>query len=75
MYTSKLEPGGNSLLNAFHSPGPVGDFEGALVMTWDAREKAYKAYVFGNDFPGALVGNRAVRGRGAGLVHVEARKR
>jgi len=24
-------------------------------MTWDAREKAYKAYVFGNDFPGALV--------------------
>ena len=24
-------------------------------MTWDAREKAYKAYAFGNDFPGALV--------------------
>jgi hypothetical protein len=24
-------------------------------MTWDTREKAYKAYAFGNDFPGALV--------------------
>ncbi len=24
-------------------------------MTWDAREKVYKMYVFGNDFPGALV--------------------
>jgi hypothetical protein len=55
VYTSKLGPGGNSLINAFHSQGPVGDFEGLMVMTWDAREKAYKAYVFGNDFPGALV--------------------
>ena len=24
-------------------------------MTWDAREKVYKVYAFGNDFPGALV--------------------
>ena len=55
VYTSKLGPGGNSLINTFHSQGPVGDFEGLLVMTWDAREKAYKAYAFGNDFPGALV--------------------
>jgi len=55
VYTSKLGPGGQSLINAFHSQGPVGDFEGLLVMTWDAREKAYKAYMFGNDFPGALV--------------------
>ncbi len=55
VYTSKLGPGGNSLINTFHSQGPVGDFEGLLVMTWDAREKAYKAYVFGNDFPGAVV--------------------
>ena len=55
VYTSKLGPGGNSLVNTFHSQGPVGDFEGLLVMTWGAREKAYKAYVFGNDFPGALV--------------------
>ena len=55
VYTSKLGPGGNSLINSFHSQGPVGDFEGLLLMTWDAREKAYKAYAFGNDFPGALV--------------------
>lgn len=55
VYTSKLGPGGNSLINTFHSQGPVGDFEGLIVMTWDAREKAYKAYVFGNGFPGAVV--------------------
>ena len=55
MYTSKLGPGGNSLINTFHSQGPVGDFEGLLIMTWDAKEKAYKAYAFGNDFPGAVV--------------------
>ena len=55
VYTSKLGPGGNSLINTFHSQGPIGDFEGLLVMTWDAKEKAYKAYVFGNDFPGAVV--------------------
>ncbi|HEX7697271.1 MAG TPA: hypothetical protein VF394_07720 [Candidatus Acidoferrum sp.] len=55
VYTSKLGPGGNSLINTFPSQGSVGDFEGLLVMTWDAREKAYKAYAFGNDFPGALV--------------------
>src|SRR5882757_6144642 len=55
VYSSKLGPGGNSLINTFHSQGPVGDFEGLLIMTWDAGEKAYKAYAFGNDFPGALV--------------------
>jgi hypothetical protein len=55
VYMSKLGPGANSLINSFHSQGPVGDFEGLLVMTWDAKEKAYKAYAFGNDFPGALV--------------------
>jgi hypothetical protein len=55
VYHSKLGPGGLSLVNSFHSQGPVGDFEGLLIMTWDAREKAYKAYAFGNDFPGAVV--------------------
>ena len=54
-YTSKLGPGGNSLLNTFHSQGPVGDFEGMLIYTWDLAEGKYKAYVFGGDFPGALV--------------------
>ena len=36
-YTSKLGPGGNSLLNTFHSQGPVGDFEGMLVYTWKSH--------------------------------------
>jgi hypothetical protein len=55
VYTSKLGPGGNSLINTFHSQGPVGDFEGLLVFTWEPKEKAYKLYVFGNNLPGALV--------------------
>lgn len=55
VYTSELGPGGNSLINRFHSQGPVGDFEGLLIMTWDPQEKAYKSYIFGNDFPGAVV--------------------
>ena len=55
VYSSELGPGGNSIINKFHSKGPAGDFEGWLVMTWDAKEKGYKAYAFGNDFPGAIV--------------------
>ena len=57
VYSSELGPGGNSLINKFHSRGPVGDFEGVLVMTWDTKEKAYKSYTFGNDFPGAVIEN------------------
>jgi hypothetical protein len=55
IYTSELGPGGMSILNRFHSKGPVGDFEGLLVMTWDGKEKAYKAYLFGSNFTGAFV--------------------
>jgi hypothetical protein len=55
VYTSELGPGGNSIVNRFHSRGAVGDFEGLLVMTWDPKEKAYKSYVFGNGFPGCVV--------------------
>jgi hypothetical protein len=62
VYTSKLGPGGNSLINAFHSQGPVGDFEGLLIFTWDPGEKAYKLYLFGNDLPGALVSTGAFEG-------------
>ena len=40
VYTGKLGPGGNSLINTFHSQGPVGDFEGLLVLTWDAKRKS-----------------------------------
>jgi hypothetical protein len=55
VYTSKWGPGGNSLLNTFHSKGPAGDFEGMLVLTWDMAEQKYKMYVFGDGFPGAIV--------------------
>ncbi|HUI75679.1 MAG TPA: hypothetical protein VLX32_12070 [Candidatus Acidoferrum sp.] len=55
VYTSELGPGGNSIFNRFHSKGPVGDFEGVMVMTWDPKETAYKAYVFGDSFPAAVV--------------------
>jgi hypothetical protein len=56
VYTSEAGPGGNSIFNRFHSKGPAGEFEGAIVMTWDPREKAYKSYTFGNGFPGTVVG-------------------
>lgn len=55
VYTSKLGPGGNSLVNTFHTHGPFGDFEGLLILTWDAQEKAYKQYGFANDVAGAIV--------------------
>jgi hypothetical protein len=55
VYTSKPGPGGNSMLNTFHSQGPVGDFEGMLVYTWDLTEGKFMAYLFSGDFPGALV--------------------
>jgi hypothetical protein len=53
--TSEPGPGGNLIVNRFHSHGAVGDFEGPLVMTSDRKEKAYKSYVFGNGFPGCVV--------------------
>jgi hypothetical protein len=55
VYTSELGPGGNSIFNHFHSKGPIGDFEGTIVMTWDTKENAYKAYIFGNSYPGAVI--------------------
>jgi hypothetical protein len=55
IYTSELGPGGNSIVNRFHSSGPLGEFDGLLVITWDAKENAYKSYVFGNEFPGCIV--------------------
>jgi len=61
VYTSKLGPG-NTLINTYHSKGPVGDFEGLQIYTWDPREKAYKLYVFANDLPGALVETGAFEG-------------
>ena len=62
VYTSRLGPGGNSLINTFHSQGPVGDFDGLLIFTWDPKEKVYKAYAFGSDFPGAITETGAFEG-------------
>jgi len=55
VYTSELGPGGNSIFNHFHSKGPVGEFDGTIVMTFDPKDKLYKAYVFGDSFPTAVV--------------------
>jgi len=55
VYTSELGPGGNSIFNHFHSKGPVGEFDGTIVMAWDPKEKCYKGYVFGDSFPSAVV--------------------
>jgi hypothetical protein len=55
IYTSELGPGGNSIFNHFHSKGSVGEFDGTIVMTFDPKEKLYKAYVFGDSFPTAVV--------------------
>jgi hypothetical protein len=55
LYTSTRGPGGNSLVQHFHSQAPAGDFEGMMVITWDPKDKAYKSYVFGNDFSGCIV--------------------
>jgi len=40
VYTSELGPGGNSIFNHFHSKGPVGEFDGTIVMAWDPRRNA-----------------------------------
>jgi hypothetical protein len=55
LYTSELGPGGNSIINRFHSKGPVGEFEGVIVMTWDPKEKAYKEYFFSDTSPAAVI--------------------
>src|SRR5215475_5674092 len=55
VYNSELGPGGNSIFNHFHSKGPVGEFDGTIVMTWDPKEKSYKGYVFGDSFPSVVV--------------------
>jgi len=55
VYTSELGPGGNSIFNHFHSKGPVGEFDGTIVMAFDPKEKCFKAYVFGDSFPSAVV--------------------
>jgi hypothetical protein len=54
VYSSKLGPGGQSLVNSFHSQGPVGDFEGLIVMTWDAGKRHTKLTSLETEFPEPL---------------------
>jgi len=43
-----------------------------MVMTWDTKEKSYKAYVFGNDFPGSDGGDGgSFEGRHASFYRAE----
>src|SRR5262245_26967273 len=50
-YTSEPGPGGNSIVNRFHSTGPAGDVDGMLIMVWDPKAKAYTEYVFAPTSP------------------------
>ena len=75
VYTSEPGPGGNSILNRFHSKGSVGEFEGMLVMTWDPKDKAYKSYVFGNAFPGCVTQTGQFEGEDGEIRHFLHRRR
>jgi predicted enzyme related to lactoylglutathione lyase len=56
VYAAKAGPGGFSVVADFEAAGgPEGAIQGHEVITWDAREKAYKQYTFGNNFPGAFL--------------------
>jgi hypothetical protein len=50
VYTSEPGPGGNSIVNRFHSHGAVGDFEGLLVMTWVPRRRPTNPTSSATDF-------------------------
>lgn len=54
-YISKLGPGGFSIVNDFHSEGPVGDFQGLDIITWDPAVQSYKSYIFPNDAPSVFI--------------------
>ena len=54
-FRTRLGPGGFSIVSDFEGVWPVGKFEGLQIITWDAKENAYKSYTLGNDFPGVMV--------------------
>ncbi len=65
-YISKLGPGGFSIVNDFHSVGPVGDFQGLDIITWEPAAQSYKSYIFPNNAPGVFI--RTGRWEGETLV-------
>ena len=54
-YEARLGPGGYSLILDFTTHASFGDEIGHAILTWDPKEKAYKEYVVGNAFPGAVI--------------------
>jgi hypothetical protein len=65
-YISKLGPGGFSIVNDFHSVGPVGDFQGLDIITWEPAAQSYKSYIFPANGPGVFI--RTGRWEGETLV-------
>ena len=53
-------------MNDFHSVGPVGDFQGLDIITWDPAAQSYKSFIFPNNAPGAFV--RAGHWEGDALI-------
>jgi len=55
VYEARLGPGGFSLIVDFTTHAKTHDEIGHGIITWDAKEKAYKEYIVGNGFPGCFV--------------------
>ena len=54
-YAGKWGPGRFSVVADFGATGgPEGAIQGHEVITWDEKAKAYKQFIFGNNFPGAF---------------------
>jgi uncharacterized protein YndB with AHSA1/START domain len=51
-WTAQLGPRGLSVINAFASHGTGDNYEGMEIMTWDAKEKAYRDHAIWYDTPG-----------------------
>jgi hypothetical protein len=55
-YVAVAGPGGFSQIADFEATSPMGKEMGHEVISWVPSENAYKRYVFGNTFPGCIVG-------------------
>ena len=54
-YSAQLGPGGYSLIIDFTTHMATGDEIGHAILTWDPKERVYKQYAVGNDFPGCAI--------------------
>lgn len=55
IYRAQLGPGGYSLIIDFTTHTQAGEEIGRGILTWDPKEKAYKQYLAGNEFPGCFI--------------------